>query len=76
MSNKIKVKFDPQQKKTISEIFVDVGKLFFAGGVVGFFIPGIGGKISTVSFVVTLILSFICFSLGIKFAKKQKYYEF
>lgn len=75
MSNR-KVKFDSQQKRTISEIFVDIGKLFFAGGVIGFFIPGIGGKISTGSFVITLIGSIIFFMIGIILAKKQKYYEF
>ncbi len=70
------LRFDPNQKRTISEIFVDIGKLFFAGGVVGFFIPGITGKINIGTFIFALILSLVCFTVGVKLAKKNYYYEY
>lgn len=69
------LKFDSEQKRIISSIFIDIGKLFFGGGVVGFFIPGISGKINVVTFVFTLLSSMICFIIGVKIIKR-KYYEY
>ena len=69
-----KLKPDLKQREVISEIWIDIGKLFFAGGVVGFFIPGISGKINLGSFLITLLISLACFIIGVKLARKKRYY--
>ncbi len=68
-------KIDLNQRKIVSEIFIDIGKLFFAGGVVGFLIPSVANKIKPATFVISLLLSLFCFYLGVMLIKKQNYYE-
>lgn len=71
-------KLDSEQRKTVSKLVIDVGKLFLGGGVVGSFIPGVGDKITIGSFLIALLISLACFTLGVNLAKKEKYkiYEY
>ena len=56
---------DREQKKFSAEILSDLGKLFFAVGVVGYFLPGIGGSVSAAGFAAALLVSLVLFSFAI-----------
>lgn len=60
------------QVKTISSLIIDLGKLFFASGVISFLFPGIVAKTNPVGFVVGLLISIIFFYFGVKLLKSLK----
>jgi len=58
-------KLHSKQKELIAKILVDLGKMFFASSVVGFFIPATAAKISFFTFLGRLITSIVLFIGGI-----------
>ena len=64
-------RLDLEQRKLVSKILVDLGKLFFAAAVIGFFIPVTAAKVETSSFVVGLTTSLILFIGGVIIIKQS-----
>jgi len=62
---------DREQKKLIAEILSDLGKLFFAGGVMGYFIPGLGGSVTAGKFILALAISLVSFFLATWLIRKS-----
>jgi len=64
-------KLHSKQRELIAKILVDLGKMFFAASVVGFFIPATAAKINLFSFLGGLITSIVLFIGGITIIKPQ-----
>ena len=65
-------KLDFKQKELIAKILVDLGKMFFAASVIGFFIPSTMATVSLISFIAGLITSVILFISGIIIIKQPQ----
>lgn len=50
-------KLNKIQIESISEFFADLAKILFGSAVVGFFVPGFGGNVSTSVFISGTIIS-------------------
>ena len=69
-------KLHSKQRELIAKILVDLGKMFFAASVIGFFIPTTATKINLFSFLGGLITSMILFIGGIIIIKSPNNYEY
>ena len=66
----MKSQFNTIQVKTISNLMIDLGKLFFTAGVIGFLFSEITKQpINPLGFIAGLILSTTYFIIGIKMLK-------
>lgn len=59
------------QLQTISGFLVDLAKLLFGSGVVGFFIPGSNNQINLQAFVIASTGALICLIFGISLLKNH-----
>ena len=53
------------QRKVLSQIFIDIGKITFTAMVISYFLPTFAGKINWIIISSGFILATICFSLGL-----------
>lgn len=64
-------KLDNNQRKMIAAISGDVGKLFFAAGVVAYFIPSVGDKVSPRELLLSLFLALSFFGFAIRLSREE-----
>ena len=61
----LEIKLNKSQLGLTAKFFVDLAKIWFASGVIGFFIPGIIGRSGVSILIGSLIVSFAFLLLGI-----------
>jgi hypothetical protein len=59
------IRLNKPQLKLAANFFTDLAKVWFASGVIGFFIPGIAGKPGIGLLIGSVIASVLSFLLGI-----------
>lgn len=72
INTKEKTVFNEEQIKGISKYLMDLSKLLFGSAIVGFFIPGYSGKVSTAIFIIGVVSSMGLFASGIFILKSIK----
>ncbi|KKQ89392.1 MAG: hypothetical protein UT11_C0027G0012 [Berkelbacteria bacterium GW2011_GWA2_38_9] len=68
----MKSQFNAIQIKTISNLMIDLGKLFFTASIVGFLFSEVTKQISPISFAGGLITSVTYFVIGVNMLKLIK----
>jgi hypothetical protein len=59
------------QLKNLSSFLLDLTKILIGSAIVGFFIPGFAGEISSTTFIISVLCASALFFFGIKLTPKN-----